>query len=60
MVSIETDRDGQADMGLVGQQVGDGEADVGVVGGQVGDGQADFRLVCKQIEMDRQVWVGNR
>ena len=48
--------DGQADVGLVGGYVGDGQADVGLVGGYVGDGQADFWLVCKQIEMDRQVW----
>ena len=27
-----------------------------LVGGQVGDGQADVGLVCKQKEMDRQVW----
>ena len=43
-------------MGLIGQQVRDGEADVRLVGGQVGDGQADVGLVCKQKEMDRQVW----
>ena len=43
-------------MGLIGQQVRDGEADVRLVGGQVGDGQADVWLVCKQKEMDRQVW----
>ena len=43
-------------MGLGGQQVGDGQADVGLVGEKVGDGQAYFWLVCKQIEMDRQVW----
>ena len=43
-------------MGLIGQQVRDGEADVRLVGGQDGDGQADVWLVCKQKEMDRQVW----
>ena len=43
-------------MGLIGQQVRDGEVDVRLVGGQVGDGQADVWLVCKQKEMDRQVW----
>ena len=29
-------------MGLGGQQIGDGEADLRLVGGQVGDGQAAF------------------
>ena len=43
-------------MGLIRQQVRDGEADMRLVGGQVGDGQADVWLVCKQKEMDRQVW----
>ena len=28
--------------------VGDGQADVGLVGGQVGDGHADFWFVRKQ------------
>ena len=33
----------------------DRQIDVGLVGGHVGDGQADIWLVCKQIEIDRQV-----
>ena len=37
--------DEQADVRLVGKQVGDGQADLGIVCGQGGDEQADVRLV---------------
>ena len=52
-----TGRDGQADVGLVGKQIGIGQADVGLVGGQVGDDQADMGIAGGQKGVgQRDMW----